>query len=169
MAKNEKNAAKAAETKEVKNPVTAENIEEQIKSENKMEDRILEEADKEYANEKDAKKKEEYKDAKAMVEYINKRELLELRKRRKEEDATKTALTATKEVLDKLGNKEITPREMDKQLGKIAEEKNKAFTEIDNYHRELLQELKNNFPTRYSVEWEYERWSNGGRRHSWMY
>ena len=167
MANKENKAAKAAETKEVKNPVTAENIEEQIKSENKMEDEIVKAAEDEIQKEKDEKKKSEYKQARMMAEYINKRELLELRKRREEEKATKTALTATLDTLEKLKKGEITPREMDKELGKIAEDKNKAFSEIDNHHRELLQELKNNFPGYYSVEWEYERWSNGGRRRSW--
>jgi len=163
MAKNEKNAAKAA----TKTEVTVENIEEQIMSENKMEDEIVKEAEEEIQKEKDEKKKIEYKRARAMCTYINNREYLGIRKQRKEEAAIKIALTATKEVLEKLKKGEITPREMDKELGKIAEEKNKSFTEIDNRHRELIKELKNNFPGYYSVEWEYERWSNGGSRYKW--
>ena len=47
MANKENKTAKAAETKEVKNPVTAENIEEQIMSENKMEDEIVKAAEEE--------------------------------------------------------------------------------------------------------------------------
>ena len=167
MANKENKTANAAETKEVKNPVTAENIEEQIMSENKMEDEIVKAAEEEIQKEKDTKKKEEYKRARMMCTYINNREYLGIRKQRKEEAAIKIALTATKEVLDKLRKGEITPREMDKELGKIAEEKNKSFTEIDNRHRELIKELKNNFPEYYSVEWEYERWSNGGSRYRW--
>jgi NCAIR mutase (PurE)-related protein len=163
MAKNEKNAAKAA----TKTEVTVENIEEQIMSENKMEDEIVKAAEEEIQKEKDEKKKIEYKRARAMCTYINNREYLGIRKQRKEEAAIKIALTATKEVLEKLKKGEITPREMDKELGKIAEEKNKSFTEIDNRHRELIKELKNNFPGYYSVEWEYERWSNGGSRYKW--
>lgn len=162
-----KAAAKAAETKEVKNPVTESNIEEQIKSANKMEDDIVKAAEEALQKEKDDKKKQEMKEAIVMAEYINKRELLELRKRREEEKATKTALSATLETLEKLKKGEITPREMDIEMGKIAEDKAKAFNEIDNHHRELLKELQANFPGYYSVEWEYERWSNGGRRRRW--
>lgn len=168
--KNDKKAAAAAaETKApvANTEITSENIEEQIKSENKMEDTIVAAAEAELQKEKDDKKKAELKSAIVMVDYINKRELLGLRKRRDEEKATKAALTATKEVLDDIKAGKITPREADKKLAEIADNKRKEFNAIDEKNRELLRELQGNYPSYYSTEWEYERWASGGCRRSW--
>ena len=168
--KNEKKAAAAAaETKApvANTEITSENIEEQIKSENKMEDTIVAAAEAELQKEKDDKKKSELKQAIVMVDYINKRELLGLRKRRDEEKATKAALTATKEVLDDIKAGKITPREADKKLAEIAENKRKEFNAIDGKNRDLLRELQNNYPSYYSTEWEYDRWAAGCTRRSW--
>lgn len=175
MAKNNKNAAPAAQTEEQKtaqvtNPTIDENnIEEQIKSANKMEDDIVKAAEEQIQKEKDDKKKAQMKEAILEAEYINKRELLELRKRRKESTATKEALTASKEALDELKGGKLTPREYEKKMVEVAKKKREAFDTIDKDHRELLQELKSNFPSYNCLEWEYERWSEGYRcnHYSW--
>ena len=110
MAKNEKNVKN---TEDVKNTVelTADNIEEQIKSNNKMEDSIVSAAKEQIKKEADERKQQTMKIAILEATYINNRELLELRKRRKEATATKEALTETKKSLDKLTSGQITPRE----------------------------------------------------------
>ena len=169
MAKDNKKAAEAAEKKEQKtaqvtNPVIDEtNIEEQIKSANKMEDDIVKAAEEQIQKEKDDKKKRQMKEAILEAEYINKRELLELRKRRKESTATKEALTASKEALDELKGGKLTPREYEKKMIEVAKTKHEAFNKIDTDHSELLQELKSNFPSYNCLEWEYERWTEGYR------
>ena len=158
MAKNEKNVKN---TEDVKNTVelTADNIEEQIKSNNKMEDSIVSAAKEQIKKEADERKQNTMKIAILEATYINNRELLELRKRRKEATATKEALTETKKALDKLTSGEITPREYEKEVNEIRKKKANAFSEIEKNHNELVRELRDNFPNSYSFEWEYDRWS----------
>lgn len=165
MAKNEKNAAKAA----TKAEVTVENIEEQIKSDNKMEDSIVAQAEADLQKEKDDKKKNEMKEALVMAEFINKREVLQLKRRRDEEKVTKETLNATKENLDKLKAGELTPRQYDAALMEVSKKRRDEFNKIDEKYRNLIVELKNNFPNYYSVDWEYERWCDGCHRRSWNY
>lgn len=158
MAKNEKNVKN---TEDVKNTVelTADNIEEQIKSNNKMEDSIVSAAKEQIKKEADERKQNTMKIAILEATYINNRELLELRKRRKEATATKEALTETKKSLDKLTSGEITPREYEKEVNEIRKKKATTFGEIEKNHNELVRELRDNFPNSYSFEWEYDRWS----------
>lgn len=167
MAKDKKAAAAAAETKEQKTAqvangqeTTVENIEEQIKSENKFGENVLAEAEAQIQKEKDEKKVRELKDRICKADYVNKRELLELKKRRKEANATKESLTATKEALDKLKGGEITPVEYDKMLKEIDKKKYDDFNEIDKAHNELVTELRNGYNGYYSFDWEYERRCN---------
>lgn len=165
MAKNEKNAAKAAESQ----AITVENIKEQIESENKMEDAIVAEAEKELQKEKDDKKKKEMKNALVMAEYINKREVLQLRKRRAEEKITKETLTATKDNLEKLRKGELTPNSFTNALFDLSKKRRDEFNKVDEEYRNLVSELNNNFPSYYSPNWEYERWADSCRRPSWCY
>lgn len=166
MAKNEKNAAKpAAKATEV----TVENIEEQITSSNKMEDSIVAQAEADLQKEKDDKKKCEMKEALVMAEFINKREVLQLKRRRDEEKVTKDTLNATKENLDKLKSGELTPKQYDAAMLEVSKKRRDEFNKIDDKYRNLIVELKNNFPSYYSVDWEYERWCDGCHRRSWNY
>ena len=166
MAKNEKNAAKpAAKATEV----TVENIEEQITSSNKMEDSSVAQAEADLQKEKDDKKKGEMKEALVMAEFINKRELLQLKRRREEEKVTKETLNATKENLDKLKSGEITPKQYVAAMLEVSKKRRDEFNKIDDKYRNLIVELKNNFPSYYSVDWEYERWCDGCHRRSWNY
>lgn len=166
MAKNEKNAAKpAAKATEV----TVENVEEQIHSDNKMEDSIVAQAEADLQKEKDDKKKAEMKEALVMAEFINKREVLQLKKPRDYEKIIKETLNASKENLDKLKSGEITPRQYDAAMLEVSKKRRDEFNKIDEKYRNLLIELKNNFPSYYSVDWEYERWCDGSRRRSWSF
>lgn len=166
MAKNNKNAAPAAKTEEQNAQVangqetTVENIEEQIKNENKFGENVLKEAEEQIQKEKDEKKVRILKDRMCKADYVNKRELLELKKRRKEANATKESLTATKEALDELKAGKITPTEYDGKLAAIDKTKREAFNNIDKEHNKLVEELRNGYTGYYNWDWEYERRCN---------
>ena len=164
MAKETKKVAAPAAEKPVQKSeittVTEETIENQIKSENKMDDKALTEALDLIQKEKDEKKAYTLKVCICKADYVNKRELIALRKRRTEEKATKTALEFSKEALDKLKTGLITPDEYEKELEKCDCEKRKAFSKIEESNSELIKELRNNYPSYYSYDWEYERRCN---------
>lgn len=145
-------------TVETPKDITVESIEEQIKSANKMEETIVELAEKEIKEEQDAKKKSDLKRAILQATYINSRELLELKKRRAEEKVTKRCLEGTLEALTELKSGKITPLEYDKKINDLVEDKRKDFKEIDDKHVELVKELRDNFPNYYSIDWEYNNW-----------
>ena len=145
-------------TVETPKDITVESIEEQIKSANKMEETIVELAEKEIKEEQDAKKKSDLKRAILQATYINSRELLELKKRRAEEKVTKRCLEGTLEALTELKGGKITPLEYDKKINDLVEDKRKDFKEIDDKHVELVKELRDNFPNYYSIDWEYNNW-----------
>lgn len=155
MAKN-----KNVKTPTVETPkdITVESIEEQIKSANKMEETIVELAEKEIKEEQDAKKKSDLKRAILQATYINSRELLELKKRRAEEKVTKKCLEGTLEALTDLKSGKITPLEYDKKIKDLVNDKRNDFKEIDDKHVELVKELRDNFPNYYSIDWEYNNW-----------
>ena len=145
-------------TVETPKDITVESIEEQIKSANKMEETIVELAEKEIKEEQDANKKSDLKHAILQATYINSRELLELKKRRAEEKVTKRCLEGTLEALTELKSGKITPLEYDKKINDLVEDKRKDFKEIDDKHVELVKELRDNFPNYYSIDWEYNNW-----------
>lgn len=155
-------------TVETPKDITVESIEEQIKSANKMEETIVELAEKEIKEEQDAKKKSDLKRAILQATYINSRELLELKKRRAEEKVTKKCLEGTLEALTELKSGKITPLEYDKKINDLVKDKRNDFEEIDNKHVELVKELRDNFPNYYSIDWEYNNWK-ANRRSSYCY
>lgn len=164
MAKETKKVATATAEKPTQKSeittVTEETIEAQIKSENKMDDKALTEALDLIQKEKDEKKAYTLKGCICKADYINKRELIALRKRRAEEKATKAFLEFSKESLEKLKTGVITPDEYNKELEKCDCEKRKAFNKIEEGNSELIGELRNNYPSYYNYDWEYERRCN---------
>lgn len=150
-------------TVETPKDITVESIEEQIKSANKMEETIVELAEKEIKEEQDAKKKSDLKRAILQATYINSRELLELKKRRAEEKVTKKCLEGTLEALTELKSGKITPLEYDKKINDLVNDKRNDFKEIDDKHVELVKELRDNFPNYYSIDWEYNNWKANRR------
>lgn len=160
MAKN-----KNVKTPTVETPkdITVESIEEQIKSANKMEETIVELAEKEIKEEQDEKKKNDLKRAILQATYINSRELLELKKRRAEEKITKKCLEGTLEALNDLKSGKLTPIEYDKKINDLVTDKRNDFEDIDNKHIELVKELRDNFPNYYSMDWEYNNWKANRR------
>lgn len=161
MAKEVKNT-KATEVKNVAtennaNVDVVENIETAIKNENKMDEKVLNMAQEQIQKEKDERKAQILKNAICKADYVNKRELLELRKRRKEEAITKKTLTKSKELLDKLIKGEYTPTEYEKALAESDKEKREAFNKLEDENRTLIQELRDNYPSYYCYDWEFER------------
>lgn len=161
MAKEVKNT-KATEVKNVAtennaNVDVVENIETAIKNENKMDEKVLKMAQEQIQKEKDERKAAILKNAICKADYINKRELLDLRKRRKEEAITKKTLAKSKELLDKLINGEYTPTEYENALAESDKEKREAFIKLEDENRVLIQELRNNYPSYYCYDWEFER------------
>ena len=163
MAKNNKNAAQAAEAKEqqtaqVENTngqeTTVENIEEQIRSGNKFNEDLAEKAKKRNSEKEEERKIAELAEAQSVARYCNRRELLELKKRRKEEKATKECLNKTKELLDKLEGGELTKVQYDTEIRKAYKKKAEDFTEIDKWFNELTEELKKSFDG-WVGTWEY--------------
>lgn len=160
MAKEVKNT-KATEVKNAtvveNNTDVVENIETVIKNENKMDEKALSMAQEQIQKEKDERKAAILKNAICKADYINKRELLELRKRRKEEAITKKTLAESKALLDDLIAGKLTPSEYEKKLQESDNEKRKSSNEVDEKHRSLIQELRNNYPSYYCYDWEFER------------
>lgn len=160
MAKEVKNT-KATEVKNAtvveNNTDVVENIETVIKNENKMDEKALAMAQEQIQKEKDERKAAILKNAICKADYINKRELLELRKRRKEEAITKKTLAESKALLDDLIAGKLTPSEYEKKLQESDNEKRKSSNEVDEKHRSLIQELRNNYPSYYCYDWEFER------------
>lgn len=151
--KETKPAAEAAESKD---------IVDQIKDENKFEDQNVKAAKEQLQKEKDEKKRNELMLIMQMADYVNKRELLELRKRRKEEAATKEALTASKVLLDEILAGKLTPAEYKKKLKEVDKKKGDTFDQIERDNNEYIKELRENYPTYYGIEWEYDK-----RRFNW--
>lgn len=151
--KETKPAAEAAESKD---------IVDQIKDENKFEDQNVKAAKEQIEKEKNEKKRNELMNIMQMADYVNKRELLELRKRRKEEAATKEALTESKQLLDEIMAGKLTPTEYKKKLKEVDKKKGDAFDQIERENNEHIEELRDNYPTYYSFKWEYE-----SRRYNW--
>lgn len=140
---------------EVKNTVVDEtNVLDTIKNGNKMPDGLADEVKKEIAEEEKNKKKSILKEKIMKAGYWNKKELLQLRQRRREEKATKEALTRSKEQLDKLASGEITPTEYEDLLKKSQQEKTKAIQDSNEEYRKELRELQNSLEGDYVWDWD---------------
>ena len=148
--------AKAENKKtEVKNTVVDEtNVLDTIKNGNKMPEGLADEVKKEIAEEEKKKKKSILKEKIMKAGYWNKKELLQLRQRRREEKATKEALTRSKEQLDKLASGEITPTEYEDLLKKSQQEKTKAIQDSNEEYRKELRELQNSLEGDYVWDWD---------------
>ena len=147
----------AKETKkvEVKNTVVDENnVLDTIKNGNKMPDGLADEVKNEIAEEEKRKKKSILKEKILKAGYWNKKELLQLRQRRREEKATKEALSRSKEQLDNLAAGKITPTEYEEELKKSQQEKEKAIREGNEAYRKELRELQSSLEGDYVWDWD---------------
>ena len=147
--------AKDTKKTETKNTVmNEENVMDAIKNGNKMPEGIADEVQKEIEEEEKKKKKSILKEKILKAGYWNKKELLQLRQRRREEKATKDALTRSKEFLDKLKGGELTPTEYEEELKKSQSEKQKAISESNDQYRKELRELQNSLEGDYVWDWD---------------
>lgn len=147
--------AKDTKNTEVKNTVVDENnVLDSIKNGNKMPEGIAEEVKKEIAEEEKKKKKSILKEKIMKAGYWNKKELLQLRQRRREEKATKEALTRSKQYLDDLAGGKITPTEYEDLLKKSQEDKRKAINESNEVYRNELRELQSSLEGDYVWDWD---------------
>ena len=147
----------AKETKKVevaKTVVDENNVLDTIKNGNKKPDGLAEEVKTEIAEEEKKKKKSILKEKILKAGYWNKKELLQLRQRRREEKATKEALTRSKEQLDNLASGKITPVEYEEELKKSQQEKEKAIRESNEAYRKELRELQNSLEGDYVWGWD---------------
>lgn len=154
MAKETKSAAKAAQTPV---EVTSENVLDQLRAKNCVNQAAVDAAMKEIEKENDEKLKHEAKYAIKESQYTNMKELLELRKRRNEEKATKKCLEASRETLDKMLTGELTPNEYREEKKRFLREKQEEFRTIEQDHSKALRELKDAYPGYWSYEWD-SRW-----------
>lgn len=155
MGKEAKKAAQAATETKTTVVIDETNIEEQIRDGNLQNDSIIQDALADIEKEKDERKKEEAKRAIRKFQYKNLKALLELKKRRKEDKATKDYLAATKENFDGYKSGKMTIIETDKKDAEAYKEKSKAFGEADKWFSEQLNELKRQYPGYYSYEWDH--------------
>lgn len=153
MAKETKTAAKAAETKTV--VIDETNVEEQIREGNLQNDSIIQDALAEIEKEKDERKKAEAMRAIRKFQYKNLKALLELKKRRKEDKASKEYLAKTLENFEAYKAGKLTIIEADKKDADANKEKSKSFDEADKWFNDQLNELKRQYPGYYSYEWDH--------------
>lgn len=151
MAKNDSKNGNADNSKKV--TVTAENVVEQIKSGNKFEIGIADEAIAKIAKDNKERKVEELATAINKADYDEKSCLLGLRKNRALETPTKARLKALDEAIGKLKNGEITPLEYDKERERIKEEHRKAVDSINKEYEEYNRELRNAYPRYWGWDW----------------
>lgn len=99
------------------------------------------------------------------AQYINMKARLMLRARRREENATKTYLSETKELLDELtgivdekGNvtkqPSLTIFQYEEKRREITKKKEKAFNDSDKQFRDELKELRYQYPNYWSYDWD---------------
>ena len=151
MAKNDPKNGNAEDSKKV--TVTAENVVEQIKSGNKFEVGIADEAIAKIAKDNKNRKVEELAAAINKADFDEKSCLLGLRKNRALETPTKARLKALDEAIEKLKNGKITPIEYDKERERIKEEHRKAVDSINKEYEEYNRELRNSYPRYRGWDW----------------
>lgn len=151
MAKEtKKNAAEIAAT-------TEENIKEVVKNGNLLKDANVQTALENIKKKEDERQVREATNMIMCAKYVNAKELFQLRARRREEKATKEALSKSKELLDKALAGQITPTEYKKEKEKLSEEKRKAIQESNKELDADMSELRNSYTGeyRYMAEWDY--------------
>lgn len=134
-----------------------ENVKDQVKAGNLLKDTNVQTALENIKKKEDERQVREATNMIMCAKYVNTKELLQLRARRREEKATKEALTKSKELLDKALAGEITPTEYKTEKDKLSEEKRKAIQESNKELDSDMRELRNSYTGeyRYMAEWDY--------------
>lgn len=154
MAKKEETKAAAQQTA----VVNEDNVMDQIKSGNLMQDKNVQEALSQIEKETDEKKVREAKDMIMVAKYRNAKKLIELRSRRAEERVTKEFLTKSKEVLDKVLAGKMTPMEYKAENKLNAKDEREAKRKIDEELAKNMAELRASYTGRwqYQSEWDWD-------------
>jgi Asp-tRNA(Asn)/Glu-tRNA(Gln) amidotransferase A subunit family amidase len=136
---------------------TEENIKEVVKNGNLLKDENVQTALENIKKKEDERQVREATNMIMCAKYVNAKELFQLRARRREEKATKEALSKSKELLDKALAGQITPTEYKKEKEKLSEEKRKAIQESNKELDADMSELRNSYTGeyRYMAEWDY--------------
>ena len=150
MAKETKKTTAAVELSE-------ENVKDQVKNGNLLKDANVQTALENIKKKEDERQVREATNMIMCAKYVNTKELLQLRARRREEKATKEALSKSKELLDKALAGEITPTEYKAEKDKAIEEKRKSIQESNKELDNDMRELRNSYTGeyRYMAEWDY--------------
>ena len=137
--------------------LSEENVKEQLKNGNLLKDANVQTALENIKKKEDERQVQEATNMIMCAKYVNTKELLQLRARRREEKATKEALSKSKELLDKALAGEITPTEYKAAKDKAMEEKRKAIQESNKELDTDMRELRNSYTGdyRYMAEWDY--------------
>lgn len=149
--------------KENKKPATAEvatseeNIKDIVKNGNLLKDENVQKALEDIKKKEDERQVREATNMIMCAKYVNAKELFQLRARRREEKATKEALSKSKELLDKALSGQITPTEYKTEKDKLSEEKRKAIQESNKELDADMRELRNSYTGEYRwmAEWDY--------------
>lgn len=166
MAKQNQKAAAAAQTVQtpvVENP-TEDNVMEEIRNKNIGEANLAVLAKEQLKDEQNKRLIEDKKRKIAEAEYINMKARLMLRARRREANATKEYLKETKEILDQLTGTtnekgEVVPPTLtifqyEDKRREITKKKNEAFRDSDRQFSEEVKELRYQYPSYWSYEWD---------------
>jgi hypothetical protein len=150
-------AEKAKKEKTSTVELNEENVKDQVKAGNLLKDTNVQTALENIKKKEDERQVREATNMIMCAKYVNTKELLQLRARRREEKATKEALTKSKELLDKALAGEITPTEYKTEKDKLSEEKRKAIQESNKELDSDMRELRNSYTGeyRYMAEWDY--------------
>lgn len=144
-----------AKEKEKKVAVTNEdNVMDQIRENNLLGEKHVKAAIESIEKEEDEDKKKKAITMICIAKYNNLKALLNLRARRREEQATKSYLTKTKEVLDQTLSAKITPNEYEKKKKELQEENREAVNKSNKQYREEIEELRSSFLGKYEYYWD---------------
>lgn len=144
--------AKEKETKTTE--VTAENVVEQIKSGNKFEAEITEEALNQIKKDEKDQKVNTLKRAINKTDYDEKKCLLLLRKNRALEKPMKERLKALDDAIKELKTGKVTPIEYNKKCEEIRKNHKKAVSDINEEYDELMRELRTKYPSYWGYDWD---------------
>lgn len=150
---------------QVTNPEVEDKTMDEIRSKNIGEASLTALAKQQIEDEQNKRLVEDKKKKILEAQYINMKARLMLRARRREESATKTYLSETKEILDELtgivdekGNvtkqPSLTIFQYEERRREITKKKEKAFNDSDKQLRDELRELRYQYPNYWSYDWD---------------
>lgn len=153
MAKEKKENAQPAAAAAA-NVTTVDNVMEEIRKGNLMNDIINEKAEAEIKDEEEKRKIRVLKEAKMKSRYLNRKALLNLRARRREEKATKAYLEKTQELMNDLSDGKITPNEYNTKISEAFDESRKSIRESNDQLNKEKEELRNGCGSYWCWDWD---------------